>query len=60
MKRNVLKAETGKILTDGKVFGKTIYLGDGRTEKEFYSVSEDEYKKIAESEALYDREDCLD
>lgn len=43
---NKLIAERGKVLTDGKIFGKTIYLGNSRNSDEFYEISEEEYNVI--------------
>ena len=43
---NVIKAEKGKILTDGNIYGRTIYLAKGRTADEFYEITEDEYNDI--------------
>ncbi len=42
----VLKAEKGKILTDGEIYGRTIYLAKGRTVDEFHEITEDEYNDI--------------
>lgn len=48
---NKLIADSGKILTDGEIFGKVIFLGKGRTTDEFYEITEEEYnKKLAEEE----------
>lgn len=43
---NKLIAEKGKVLTDGEVFGKTIFLGNSRNPDEFYEISEEEYDAI--------------
>ena len=43
---NVIKAEKGKILTDGNIYGRTIYLAKGRTADEFHEITEDEYNNI--------------
>ena len=43
---NVIKADEGKILTDGEVFGRVIYLAKGRTADEFYEITEAEYEEI--------------
>lgn len=60
MERIILKADKGMVLTDGKVFGRTIYLADGRSKEEFYEITETEFKKTLESEESYDRENTLD
>lgn len=43
---NVIKADEGKILTDGEVYGRTIYLAKGRTADEFHEITEAEYAEI--------------
>ena len=42
----VLKADEGKILTDGEIFGKIIYLAKGRNAEEFHEITEEEYEEI--------------
>ena len=41
-----LVAEEGKILTDGKIYGREIYLANDRNANEFYEITDTEYKKI--------------
>ena len=41
-----LVAEEGKILTDGIIYGKEIYLAEDRSADEFYEITEAEYEKI--------------
>lgn len=48
---NVIKADEGKILTDGTVYGRIIYLGNGRTADEFHEITEKEYNEIKGEEA---------
>ncbi len=48
MKRNVLTASAGTVLTDGLIFGKEIYLAEGGDESAFYEISEEEYKHLQE------------
>ena len=43
---NVIKADEGKILTDGEVFGRVIYLAKGRNADEFHEITEAEYEEI--------------
>lgn len=47
---NVIKADEGKILTDGEVFGRVIYLGANRTAEEFHEITEKEYEEIRAEE----------
>lgn len=42
----VLCADEGKILTDGKVYGRTIYLAKNRSPEEFHEITEAEYEEI--------------
>lgn len=49
--RMILYAEEGMVLTDGDVYGKEIYLADGKAYDDFYEISEAEYEKIAAEEA---------
>lgn len=42
----VLKADEGKILTDGEIYGKTIYLAKNRSPEEFHEITESEYEEI--------------
>lgn len=50
--RIILYAEEGKFLTNGEIYGKTIYLAEGLDESGFYEISDEEYEKLmAEKEA---------
>ena len=40
---NVIKAEKGKILTDGNIYGRMIYLAKNRSPEEFHEITEAEY-----------------
>ena len=42
----VLIADEGKILTDGEVYGRTIYLANIRSPEEFHEITEAEYEEI--------------
>lgn len=50
-KRIMLTAAEGKILTNGEIYGNTIYLASGADESAFYEITEEEYKAIQEAEA---------
>lgn len=43
-----LVAEEDEIWTNGKIFGKVIYLATGMNEKDFYTISQVEYEKEQE------------
>ena len=44
-------ADTDMILTDGKIYGKTIYLGTDRTSDEFYEISIEAYNDILQQKS---------
>lgn len=44
--RIVLSADEGMILTDGKTYGTTVLLGEGRSAEEFCEITEEEYAEI--------------
>jgi len=54
MERKILYAEEGTVLTDGKVYGKVIYLAESADGAEFYSISDGEYAEILAREAELD------
>jgi hypothetical protein len=46
MKRKVIYASEGKILTNGEIYGKQIFLAEGVSEDSFYEISEEEYNAL--------------
>ena len=44
--RQVLTADEGKVLTDGKIYGKVIYLAQGADASLFYEITEEVYAQI--------------
>lgn len=43
--RKILKASEGKILTDGEIYGTTIFLAEGKNGEDFCEIDLEEYKK---------------
>ena len=59
---NKLIADEGKILTDGTIYGRVIFLGKDKVADEFYEITQAEYEEIlkqqeAEIEAELNDED---
>ena len=48
--RKILYADEGKILTNGEIYGKQIFLADGMNEYHFYEITEEEYEEIMQAE----------
>lgn len=48
--RKILTAKDGHVLTDGTVYGKTLYLAEGVDPSSFYEITEEEHAAITESE----------
>lgn len=44
--RIVLKADEGKVLTDGVAYGTIIMLAEGRSADEFHEITEEEYEEV--------------
>ena len=51
--RKVIAATEGHILTNGEIYGKVIYLADGRDSAEFYEISMEEYNTIPEADVSH-------
>ena len=45
-----LTASEGKVLTDGTTYGRVIFLAAGRTEDDYFEITEEEYARILEEE----------
>ena len=49
--RKKITASEGCVLTDGEIYGRTIYLAEGKSEDDFYEISEEQYQeKMKEAE----------
>lgn len=47
--RKTIEASKGHILTDGKVYGRKIYLADGEDETRYYEITKEEYDILTSS-----------
>lgn len=59
MERKKLTASAGMVLTDGKNYGRIIYLADGADESAWHEITAAEYEEIANSEQA-DEADYID
>ena len=48
--RTVIFADVGKILTNGEIYGKQIFLAEGVSGVAFYEITEAEYEAIINKE----------
>ena len=44
--RKILYADEGKILTNGEIYGKQIFLAEGVSEDDFHEITEVEYEQM--------------
>ena len=44
--RVILYADDGMVLTDGKHYGKILYLSDSSTPEDFFEGTQEEYDKV--------------
>ena len=49
--RTIIYADDGKILTNGEIYGKQIFLAEGTSAENFHEITEAEYEAICAEEA---------
>ena len=49
--RMILYADEGKVLTNGEIYGKEIYLAEGVSAENFREITDAEYNVIQATEA---------
>ncbi len=47
--RLILYADDGKVLTNGEIFGKEVFLAEGLNAEGFYEITEAEYESILQN-----------
>lgn len=47
---NKITADEGKILTNGKAYGKEVYLGKNDCPENWHEITEEEYRALIEEE----------
>lgn len=47
--RKIIEATEGNILTNGTVYGRTIYLAEGENGEDFYEVPKSEIEEMEEA-----------
>lgn len=48
--KTILYAEDGHVLTDGEIYGKQIFLGEGVSADNFHEITDEEYQKILDEQ----------
>lgn len=49
--RTVLYADDGYVLTNGEIYGKTLFLADSTSAIDFYEITEEEYQAVLDAQA---------
>ena len=53
--RKTIYADAGKVVTNGEIYGKSVFLAKGVSEDDFYEISDEEYQNI-----LKEKEEAVD
>ena len=54
MKRIVINASEGMVLTNGEVYGKTIYPSINDSPESWYEITQEEYERIMKEREEHD------
>lgn len=49
--RTVLYADDGYVLTNGEIYGKTLFLADSASASDFYEITDEEYQAVLDAQA---------
>ena len=52
MELKTISASEGMVLTNGEAYGKSITLGSNDNQDNWYEITEEEYRKIVEEQAI--------
>ena len=53
--RIVLYAEEGKVLTNGEIYGKQIFLAETENADNFYEITDSEYQEVLDKQNEYEK-----
>ena len=52
--RKILYADEGKVLTNGEIYGRQIFLAEGLSEENFHEIAEAEYDEMMQAKEMPD------